>query len=563
MDKRTINPQRIDLDEVCEEHAYPDDHDGQDGMCGPPDKIIRTKQMVHIIDPNRVQALVSVSSRRDSPAIKRLLEHKAPYLAHLPHAHQVTCALLGLRDIPRCPIVPSEKVFYQAHRLMFAAVGVTAFKIVRHDTDVKTSWLSWQHLLTYGLSLDEASKLLHAKALFSAREFFSGVNQSQLDVLQHLIKDGFTIERATELSAELNFNSFSSIKLFVDKIIELRSTKNHTIEFFTNRGHNLHHAKLLLREFFQAGANAVQKRVVEDAEYAAWFRSTRLPGLLAQQRNSKMEKAIGEKLRAYGYTIEQRTTHITSKSRLGQMHDRSWFCHDFYIKELNAIVEYNGVHWHPDRSFEIQKAAYVMMATGCRYILLWEGSRSNAAEYVEFIANSEGEFDSTDRDDVLALKTMLYAKQKEDELDTAFLDVADRLSKLSKCQSKQVCALAVRNGRIISTGLNGSVAGGLNCADVFPHGVNEANRTEHRAWSAHNEVHAEENLVGEAAAHGIRLRGCTIYVSMQPCQKCSTYLASIGSERVVYRHAYDFGDAKFSEALFRRCSILFDQHPLS
>ena len=33
-------------DEVCEELAFPIDYDGQDGIGGPPDKIIRTKQMV-------------------------------------------------------------------------------------------------------------------------------------------------------------------------------------------------------------------------------------------------------------------------------------------------------------------------------------------------------------------------------------------------------------------------------------------------------------------------------------------------------------------------------------
>ena len=143
--------------------------------------------------------------------------------------------------------------------------------------------------------------------------------------------------------------------------------------------------------------------------------------------------------------------------------------------------------------------------------------------------------------------------------DEIFLNVAIELSRFSKCQSKKVCAIAVKDDRIIGTGVNGSQSGGKNCCDVFPDGVSEQNRTEHREWSRLNEVHAEENLIAYAAKNGGGLDGCTVYVNLQPCEKCSLYLTRIGVTRVVYRHDYDYGNKMFTELIFKNSNVIFEQ----
>lgn len=45
-------------DDVCEELVYPDDYDGMDGICGPPDKVMKTKQAVLHAESN---ALMKIS----------------------------------------------------------------------------------------------------------------------------------------------------------------------------------------------------------------------------------------------------------------------------------------------------------------------------------------------------------------------------------------------------------------------------------------------------------------------------------------------------------------------
>ena len=48
-----------------------------------------------------------------------------------------------------------------------------------------------------------------------------------------------------------------------------------------------------------------------------------------------------------------------------------------------------------------------------------------------------------------------------------FIDTAIRLGQESKCVSKKVGAIIVRDGRIISTGYNGTISGYHNCNDIF------------------------------------------------------------------------------------------------
>ena len=48
-----------------------------------------------------------------------------------------------------------------------------------------------------------------------------------------------------------------------------------------------------------------------------------------------------------------------------------------------------------------------------------------------------------------------------------YLNIAEEIGKMSKCIQLKVGAIAVKNGRIISTGINGTPAGFINCNQYF------------------------------------------------------------------------------------------------
>ena len=51
-------------------------------------------------------------------------------------------------------------------------------------------------------------------------------------------------------------------------------------------------------------------------------------------------------------------------------------------------------------------------------------------------------------------------------------------------------------------------------------------------------IHAEENLIIQAAIHGISLKGCDIYCTHQPCIMCVRKIISIQPKHLYYIHAY-------------------------
>jgi len=117
-----------------------------------------------------------------------------------------------------------------------------------------------------------------------------------------------------------------------------------------------------------------------------------------------------------------------------------------------------------------------------------------------------------------------------------YMQTAYNLSKQSHCVSKQVGAVLVSDGRIISMGYNGSHPGNINCNDNF--NSDNFNFDEHHKWSVIYEVHAEMNCLSFAAKNGIRVNGCDLYVTLSPCQDCLKNLIQAGIKRIFYLVQY-------------------------
>ena len=119
--------------------------------------------------------------------------------------------------------------------------------------------------------------------------------------------------------------------------------------------------------------------------------------------------------------------------------------------------------------------------------------------------------------------------------DQNFINIAKEIASASKCVSKQVGAVIVKNGRILSTGYNGTPPGYINCED---HWQGEYTK-DHHEWSKTYEIHAEMNAIIWAAREGISIDGATIYVTLEPCSDCSKNLIASGIKRIVYDKAYE------------------------
>ncbi len=139
--------------------------------------------------------------------------------------------------------------------------------------------------------------------------------------------------------------------------------------------------------------------------------------------------------------------------------------------------------------------------------------------------------------------------------DRNFINIALEIASASKCVSKSVGAVIVKNGRILSTGYNGTPAGYTNCCDHW----NGEYTNEHHEWSKTYEIHAEMNAIIWAAREGISIKGATIYVTLEPCSDCSKNIIASGIKRIVYDKPYEHTNSDIVTKFIKENSVIIEQ----
>jgi dCMP deaminase len=104
--------------------------------------------------------------------------------------------------------------------------------------------------------------------------------------------------------------------------------------------------------------------------------------------------------------------------------------------------------------------------------------------------------------------------------------MAKEWAKLSHCNRKQVAALLVKNGVIISDGYNGTPSGFPNACE------NDLGETH---WYV---LHAEANAILKVAKSTNNAHGSTLYITLSPCKDCCKLILQSGITRMVYLNAY-------------------------
>ncbi len=121
--------------------------------------------------------------------------------------------------------------------------------------------------------------------------------------------------------------------------------------------------------------------------------------------------------------------------------------------------------------------------------------------------------------------------------DNYFMNLAYEIAERSTCVRRKVGSIAIRDKRIIATGYNGAPPG-------IPHCTKETClRTVMNIPSGEQQqldlaVHAEQNLLVQAAKFGFSLNGCTVYCTTMPCFTCAKLLYSVGVSRIFYVESY-------------------------
>lgn len=135
--------------------------------------------------------------------------------------------------------------------------------------------------------------------------------------------------------------------------------------------------------------------------------------------------------------------------------------------------------------------------------------------------------------------------------DEYFMSITALAAERSTCLRRRVGAVAVKDKRILATGYNGAPSGLKHCLELgcLREAQNIPSGQRHELCRA---IHAEQNVIVQAARYGISIAGATVYTTTYPCVICTKLLINSGVVRICYQS--DYAD-ELSSALLEEAGI--------
>jgi dCMP deaminase len=116
--------------------------------------------------------------------------------------------------------------------------------------------------------------------------------------------------------------------------------------------------------------------------------------------------------------------------------------------------------------------------------------------------------------------------------DEYFLEVASLVSKRATCIRRRVGAVLVKNKKILATGYNGAPSGLGHCIDIgcLRQKLKIPSGERHELCRG---LHAEQNVLLQAALYGVSTKDSVLYITNQPCVICAKMLINAGINEIV------------------------------
>ena len=150
------------------------------------------------------------------------------------------------------------------------------------------------------------------------------------------------------------------------------------------------------------------------------------------------------------------------------------------------------------------------------------------------------------------------ARTRPDKL-TYFLLLALAARARADCVGRHVGAVITREGRVLSTGYNGTPFGMPNCSEGGCHRCAQRRESPELRGGAYDVcicVHAEQNAILTASRFGQQTLGAALTSTVQPCFGCLKEMLQAGISDVYYLHPWDPLEAYGDQALTAQYAAL-------
>ncbi len=121
--------------------------------------------------------------------------------------------------------------------------------------------------------------------------------------------------------------------------------------------------------------------------------------------------------------------------------------------------------------------------------------------------------------------------------DVYFLSIARLVAERSTCLRRKVGAVLVKDKRILATGYNGAPSGLRHCLEIgcLRERLGIPSGQRHELCRG---LHAEQNVLIQAARHGISVAGSSLYGTNLPCVICTKMLINADIQGIFYQDGY-------------------------
>lgn len=118
-----------------------------------------------------------------------------------------------------------------------------------------------------------------------------------------------------------------------------------------------------------------------------------------------------------------------------------------------------------------------------------------------------------------------------------FMGITRLVAERSTCSRRKVGAIAVKNKRILATGYNGAPRNMRDCLEsgCLREKLGIPSGQRHELCRG---LHAEQNIIIQAAVHGVSLEGAELYCTHQPCLICTKMIINCGITAVYFASPY-------------------------
>ncbi len=126
---------------------------------------------------------------------------------------------------------------------------------------------------------------------------------------------------------------------------------------------------------------------------------------------------------------------------------------------------------------------------------------------------------------------------KRPNWDEYFMKIAHLVSERSTCLRRKVGAVLVKDKRILATGYNGAPRGITHCevSGCLREKLGVPSGERHELCRG---LHAEQNVLLQAALHGVSTKGASLYITVTPCLICAKMLINAGIAEIVFEGDY-------------------------